>query len=98
MWLDNKYRCNFLPPVFILQTISKYKLSPLPTMKGIYSREFIEYCYNFAWLWRDLFSVLTCPCQSSKWSIILNDEYFADGKSNRSDIYKGNLGGERDEK
>lgn len=67
-------------------------------MKGIYSREFIEYCYNFACLWKDLFSVLTCPCQSSKWSIILNDEYFADGKSNHSDIYKRYLGGEWDEK
>lgn len=88
MLLDNKYRCNFLHPVFILQTISKYKLSPRPTMKGIYSCEFIEYHYDFACLLRDLFSVLTCPCQSSKWSIILNNEYFADGKSNHSDIYK----------
>lgn len=39
----------------------------------------------------DLFSVLACPCQFYKWSIILNDEYFTDDKSNNSDIYKGYL-------
>lgn len=47
---------------------------------------------------RDPFSVLTCPCQSSKWSIILNDEYFADAKSNHSDIYKRYSVGKWDEK
>lgn len=98
MWPDNKYRCNFLLPVFILQTISKCKAYPfLPWKKNIPENR-LNHCYDFACLLRDLFSVLTCPCQSSKWSIILNDEYFADSKSNHSDIYKRYSVGEQDEK
>lgn len=57
-----------------------------------------NHCSDSTCLLRDLFSVLTCPWQSSKWSIILNDEYFADSKSNHSDIYKGYSVGKYDEK
>lgn len=58
----------------------------------------LNHCYDSACLLRDLFSVLTCPCQSSNWSIILNNEYLADSKSNHSDIYKRYSLGEWDEK